>query len=84
MRLKKAASRLLFGPVYRGKTTFPLSNRSLFPGDEAVFELLYLVLRNISQRWTMPIQNWGGALNQFAIIFEGRVLLSGMSLSTNS
>jgi len=32
-------------------------NRALFPNDEAVFKLMYLALRNISQRWTMPIQN---------------------------
>ena len=55
-------------------------NRSLFPSDESVFKLLYLGLRNISQRWTMPIPNWGCAMNQFAIIFEGRVPL-GMETS---
>jgi putative transposase len=48
-------------------------NRSLFPNDEAVFKLMYLALRNISQRWTMPNKNWSGAMNQFAILFEGRV-----------
>ncbi len=35
-------------------------NRALFPNDEAVFKLLYLALRNISRRWTMPIKNWSG------------------------
>jgi putative transposase len=54
-------------------------NRSLFLNDEAVFKLMYLGLRNISQRWTMPIKNWIGAMNQFAILFEGRVPLSGLS-----
>lgn len=58
-------------------------NRSLFPSDEAVFKLLYLGLRNISQRWTMPIQNWGSAINQFAIIFEGRVPLGGLEGNPN-
>jgi putative transposase len=32
-------------------------NRSLFPNDEAVFKLMYLALKHISQRWTMPIRN---------------------------
>src|ERR671920_6047 len=41
-------------------------NRPLFPSDEAVFKLLYLALRNISKRWTMPIKNWSAAMNQFA------------------
>jgi putative transposase len=57
-------------------------NRSLFPNDEAVFKLMFLGLRNISQRWTMPIKNWSGAMNQFAILFEERVPIAG--LSTNS
>ena len=54
-------------------------NRSQFPSDEAVFKLLYLGLRNISKRWTMPIPNWGSALNQFAIFFEGRLPIAGMA-----
>jgi putative transposase len=54
-------------------------NRPLFPSDEAVFKLLYLALRNISGRWTMPIQNWSAALNQFAILFDGRVPMGGLS-----
>jgi putative transposase len=54
-------------------------NRSLFPNDEAVFKLMYLALRNISQRWTMPTKNWSGALNQFAILFAGRVPMGGLN-----
>src|SRR5215211_7109204 len=54
-----------------------IKNRSLFPSDEAVFKLLYLALRNISKRWTMPIQNWSGAMNQFAILFGNRLPNSG-------
>jgi len=53
-------------------------NRSLFPSDEAVFKLMYLALKNISKRWTMPIPNWSAALNQFAILFEGRVPMGGL------
>jgi putative transposase len=54
-------------------------NRSLFPNDEAVFKLMYLALKNISKKWTMPIRNWSGAMNQFAILFEGRVPIAGLS-----
>jgi putative transposase len=53
-------------------------NRSLFPSDEAVFKLLYLALRNISQRWTMPVRDWSAALNQFALLFDGRVPMNGL------
>jgi putative transposase len=48
-------------------------NRAAFPSDEAAMKLLYLALRNISKKWTMPIRNWGAALSRFAIVFEGRV-----------
>lgn len=54
-------------------------NRSLFPNDETVSKLMYLALRNISKRWTMPIKNWSGALNQFAILFEGRAPVGGLT-----
>ena len=57
-------------------------NRSLFPSDEAVFKLRYLALRNISKRWTMPIQNWSGALNQFAILFDGHVPMGGVGANS--
>jgi putative transposase len=59
-----------------------IKNRALFPGDEAVFKLLYLALRNISKRWTMPIREWSSAMNQFAIIFEGRVPMGGLGTNT--
>jgi putative transposase len=55
-----------------------IKNRPLFPSDEAVFKLMYLALRNISKRWTMPIHNWGNAMNQFAVLFEGRVPMGGL------
>jgi putative transposase len=50
-------------------------NRSLFPNEEAVYKLLYLALERVSKKWTMPIRNWSAALQQFAIVFEGRVTL---------
>ncbi|HTV84456.1 MAG TPA: IS256 family transposase [Dyella sp.] len=48
-------------------------HRGAFPNDEALIKLLYLALRNISKKWTMPIHNWKAALNQFTIQFEGRL-----------
>jgi putative transposase len=59
-----------------------IKNRSLFPSDEAVFKLLYLALRNISKKWTMPIREWSSAMNQFAIMFEGRVPMGGLGTNT--
>ena len=52
-----------------------IKNRASFPTDEAVLKLLFLALRNISKKWTMPIQDWGKAMNQFALHFGERVPL---------
>jgi putative transposase len=49
-------------------------NRGSFPNDELVLKLLYLALRNISKMWTMPIRLWKQALNQFVILFPGRLI----------
>jgi len=49
-------------------------NRGSFPSDEAVFKILYLALRNAAKKWTMPIQNWKGAMNHFLIMFEDRMI----------
>jgi putative transposase len=48
-------------------------NRGSFPTDEAAIKLLYLALKNIMKKWTMPIHDWGTAINQFSIIFDGRI-----------
>ena len=48
-------------------------NRGSFPNDDAMLKLLYLALKNISKKWTMPIHNWKSALNQFMIMFEDRM-----------
>ena len=48
-------------------------NRGSFPSDEALLKLFYLALRNISQKWTMPIRDWKAALTRFTIQFEERL-----------
>lgn len=53
--------------------------RAAFPTEEAAIKLLWLGLRNIEKKWTMPIQNWSLAMNQMAIIFEGRLPIPGLS-----
>ncbi len=47
-------------------------NHRIFPSDEAVYQVLYLAIQNIAQKWTMPIHDWKPALNRFAIEFVGR------------
>ncbi|MEK7487464.1 MAG: IS256 family transposase [Planctomycetota bacterium] len=47
--------------------------KGVFPDEDAVYKLMYLALKNISKKWTMPIPDWGGALNRFAVEFGERV-----------
>jgi transposase-like protein len=46
-----------------------IKNKLIFVNDDAIFKILYLAIRNASEKWTMPIRDWGRALNQFAIEF---------------
>lgn len=48
-------------------------NRGSFPSDDALMKLLYLALRNTSQKWTMPIRDWKAAPNRFTIQFKERI-----------
>ena len=50
-------------------------NRQSFPSADAAMKLLFMALQNISKRWTMPIRDWGSAMNQFAILYGDRVPL---------
>ncbi len=47
--------------------------KGVFPDEESVYKLMYLALKHISLKWTMPIPDWGGALNRFVIEFGERV-----------
>lgn len=52
-----------------------LKNKRFFPSDEAAFKQLYLGVKNISKKWTMPIRNWGEAMSRFMIEFGDRLPL---------
>jgi len=49
------------------------NNRLSFPNDEAALKLVFMTLQRIAKKWTMPIKDWGSALNQFSIIYGDRV-----------
>jgi len=50
-------------------------NKRIFPNDEAMLKCLFLALRNIAKKWTMPVRNWNEALNRFVIEFGDRISL---------
>ncbi len=50
-------------------------NKGVFPSDDALLKLVYLAHRNISKKWTQPLQNWSLTISQLSIHFEGRFTL---------
>ena len=49
-----------------------IKTRGHFPNDEAAVKLLWLALRNITAKWERTAYYWRPAMNQFAILYEGR------------
>jgi len=47
-------------------------NRGHFATEDGIMKVLYLAIRSVSKKWTMPIQEWKQALNYFAILFPER------------
>ncbi|MDQ2947156.1 MAG: IS256 family transposase [Acidobacteriota bacterium] len=47
-------------------------SRGHFPSDEAALKLIWLQLREITQKWTMPAREWAAAKAQFAVVFGDR------------
>lgn len=45
----------------------------LFPNDRAAMKVVYLTVEQASKNWTMPLQDWNLAINQFMIWFEDRL-----------
>jgi len=50
-------------------------NKSAFTSDMALLKLIYLAQRNISKKWTQPLQNWSLTVSQLSIIFGQRLKL---------
>ena len=49
------------------------SQRSVFPGDQALLKALYLATFEATRKWTKPIRNWGLAYGELSIMYEGRL-----------
>ncbi|MDF7822356.1 IS256 family transposase [Runella sp. MFBS21] len=47
--------------------------KGAFTSDQALLKLVYLVVRDLSKKWTMPIHNWGLAMSQLYIKFGDRL-----------
>jgi len=49
-----------------------ISNRKVFPTDESVIKILFLNIRNFTNRWTKR-QGWDIVMNQLVMIFADRL-----------
>lgn len=47
--------------------------KSAFPTDDSLLKLMYLVIMDISEKWTMPVHNWGETMSQLSIYFGERI-----------
>ena len=52
-----------------------IKTRGHFPNDDAATKLLWLALRNITRRWTMPVRPWREAMTQFAVLYQERFVV---------
>ena len=50
--------------------------KSAFVSDDALMKILYLATMSITEKWTMPIKNWGTILDHLMIYFGDRVEVS--------
>jgi len=47
--------------------------KAVFPSDEALLKMLYLVTQDVLLKWTGRIHNWGQILLQLSVFFPDRV-----------
>jgi transposase-like protein len=47
--------------------------KAVFPTDEALLKMLYLVTMDVVRKWTGRVQHWGQILLQLSVFFEDRV-----------
>lgn len=50
--------------------------RSVFPSSKALLKTLYLTTKRITQKWTMPLQNWSQVYNEFVVMYGDRMLVN--------
>ena len=48
--------------------------KAIFPTDDSIRKVVYLSVKEITKKWTMPVRDWGMAYSQFAIFFAERLV----------
>jgi putative transposase len=47
--------------------------KAIFPTDDSIRKIVYLSVKEILKKWTMPARDWGLAYSQFVIFFPERM-----------
>ena len=47
-------------------------SKAIFPTDDSIRKIIFMSVKEISKKWTMPVRDWGLAYSQLAIFFEDR------------
>jgi putative transposase len=52
-----------------------LRSSDAFANDDVAFRVLYMAAQRSVKTWTMPLHNWGAALNRLAVMFPDRIVV---------
>lgn len=47
-----------------------ISKNKSFPNLKSLSKIIYLALKNQTEKWTLPLKNWGSVFNQLTILFD--------------
>lgn len=50
--------------------------KAVFFSYNVLLKQLYLVIIHVMEKWTMPLNDWGGILTHFMLLFGERVNIS--------
>ena len=47
--------------------------KAVFPTDESLVKMLFLAIRDVSKKWTMPIKDWKTIISHLSIVYKDRL-----------
>jgi putative transposase len=50
-------------------------NKSVFPTDESLVKMLFLAIRDVSKKWTMPMHGWKTIISYLSVTYGERLTL---------
>ena len=48
-------------------------NKAVFPTDESLVKMLFLAIRDVSKKWTMPLREWKTIISYLSIAYGDRL-----------